>query len=457
MGVYDVYREVDFGDERLNSRLPRFLEQIDANPGASISAACGDPYQAKAAYRLLANEKVSKEAITEITQDVTIKNIVAAKPSVLLIPEDTCEFNYTNLKATEGLGSMGGSKSLKGLFIHSAIGVSEQGEVFGLLAQKAYIRPPEDFGIAKNRANIPIEEKESYKWLEVMADVQAALPRDIYAVHVCDRDGDMFELFCKAEDVRANYLCRKQYNRTVEDEDERKKLNEHMSGISIAGTIKVQVPRDSHTGRKAREAELEIKFGKCRLPKPQNLKGNKELPDSIEVYFVSAVEANPPEGEKGISWQLWTNVPTLNFDEAVTRIRWYVQRWLIEIFHRTLKSGCKVDERQHDTAEKLMKVISIYSIIALQIMLLTYVARTRPDASCEILMTEEEWKILCQVANKTKNAPEKAPTIKEAVLMIAKLGGFLGRKSDGEPGVTVVWRGLTKLYTILDAVPFLIM
>ena len=165
---------------------------------------------------------------------------------------------------------------------------------------------------------------------------------------------------------------------------------------------------------------------------------------------MSAIEKDPPKGEKGICWQLVTNVPTMNFEDALTRVFWYTQRWKIETFHRTLKSGCKIEELQAESAEKLEKLIAIYSIVAMYIMLLGYAARSQPDAPCDLWLEEAEWKILYMAANKTKEVPEEAPTIREAVRMIAKLGGFLGRKSDGEPGVTVVWRGLAKLYTIME-------
>jgi len=455
MGGFDEYGKVELGDERLSNRLPIVLEQLAGNPTASISAACMDPYQAKAVYRLLANKNVTTEAITDITRKITIGNIVAAKPSVVLIPEDTTEMNYTNLKATEGLGSIGGSVSLKGLHVHSATAIGESGEIFGLLAQKIWARPHDTFGVAVNRANVPIEDKESYKWLDTMVNAQRSLPEDIFAVHVCDREGDIYEFFCKAAEIKANYLCRKQYNRAIDDENGNKKLDEYMAGRPVAGRITVSVPRDSHTKRVSREAVLEIKHGKCTVPKPRNLAKNNELPDSIEVYVVSAVEINPPKGQAGISWQLVSNVPTESFDEAVTLVRWYTQRWNIETFHRTLKSGCKVEDLQFETAGKLMKLTAIYSIIALHIMHVSHLARTRPEESCEICLTEDEWEILHKVANKTKELPSKPPTIHEAVVMIAKLGGFLGRKSDGFPGVTVIWRGLTKLYTILDAAEFL--
>jgi hypothetical protein len=277
------------------------------------------------------------------------------------------------------------------------------------------------------------------------------------AVHICDREGDIYELFCKAEEIGANYLCRRTYDRNIEeDEDGLKKLDDFMDSLPEAGRVVIRIPRDSHTDRKERDAEVAIRFGKRQIKKPHKLAGNKDLPESIEVYVISAVETSPMPGQGKILWRLITNVPTVSYEDALTRIQWYTQRWKIETFHRTLKSGCKVEELQSDTAEKLMKLIAIYSIIALQIMLLTYVARTRPDESCEICLTEDEWKILYRVANKTKALPAKPPTVHEAVVMIAKLGGFLGRKSDGFPGVTVIWRGLSNLYTILDAAEFLV-
>jgi len=453
---YESYKNADFGDERLGKRFARVLEQLSREPASSISAACKDPYQAKAAYRFVSNDEVTNEEIIMTARNVTIANINAAKPSVLLIPQDTSEMNYSNLKATSGLGNIGSSKTAMGVLAHSALAVSDAGEVFGLMAQKLWVRPPENFGQSDaKRSKLPIEEKESYKWLETLDMAGASFPESTKVVHVCDREGDIFELFCKAEKSGALYLCRRFHNRPIAEENGLKKLDDLVDALAEAGRINIHVPRDSHTGRNARNAEIAIKFGKCETTKSSKLAGNKELPDSIKVCFVSAEEIDPPEGQEKILWKLITNVPINGFEDAVTAIQWYTQRWKIETFHRTLKSGCKVEELQSGSAEKLIKLIAIYSIVALDIMLISYVARTQPDASCENWLTEDEWKILCRVANKTKILPEKPPTIHEAVVMIAKLGGFLARKSDGFPGVTVIWRGLTKFYFIADAAPFL--
>ena len=456
MGNYEKYGKVEFGDERLSKRAVKILEQLSGNPSGSISAACKDPYQAKAAYRFFGNDEVTVEAITQVTRDVTLENINAAKPPVLLIVQDTSELNYSNLKETDGLGNMGSKATLKGIIVHSSVAISEEGEIFGLQAQKIWTRPPEEYGKSNIRKELSIEDKESNKWLEAIETAGTSFPEGTMVVHVCDREADIYELFCKAEAESTHYLCRRFQNRAIEEDDGNKKLDDFAEALPEAGTIEIHVPRDSHTKRAARDAVMSVKYGKCRIKRPSNLKDAGGLPESIDVYVVSAVELNPPEGSEGISWQLVTNVPTESFEEALTRLQWYTQRWKIEIFHRTLKGGCKVEELQSDSAEKLMKLIAIYSIIALQIMQLSYMARTHPDESCELCFTTDEWKILYRMAKRTNIVPTKPPTMYEAVVLIAKIGGFLGRKSDGFPGVTVIWRGLTSYYTVLEAIPFLV-
>jgi hypothetical protein len=457
MDRFDEYGDVKLGDERLSKRLSKILNQLSGDPSASISGACRDPHQSKAVYRFVGNDEVTTEEITSITRDITVKNVAEAGPDVLLVVQDTTSFDYYNLRATTGLGTLGCSKKAKGFYTHTAIAVGETGEVYGALNQKLWVRPPEKADHKIQRREIEIEDKESYRWLEAMQNAHAALPKDIYAVHVCDREGDILEFFCKADELGANYLVRNQYDRMIIDENGNKRLSDYISNTPVSGEITVHVQRDSHekTRRECREAVLEIKLGRCTARRPRNLEKNEKIPKSIEIFFVSAEEKGVPEGQTGISWQLITNIPTEDFEAAVTRIKWYTQRWKIETFHRTLKSGCKVEEIQSDTAEKLMKLITIYTIIAMRIMYLCYVARMCPETSCEICLAEQEWKILYRVVNKTKELPGKAPTIEEAVKMIAKYGGFLGRKSDGQPGVTVIWRGLTKLYAVVDAAEYL--
>jgi hypothetical protein len=214
----------------------------------------------------------------------------------------------------------------------------------------------------------------------------------------------MYELFAKAANEVQTYLCRRVQNRIVQGEnDELDFLDEFIEKLPVADTLDISVPRDSHTNRKARTAKLEIKFGKVIVNRPTKLPKADNLPEFLEVYVISAKEVDPPEdGTESISWQLITNVKVETIADAVLCISWYPKRWKIEIFHYTLKSGCAIEKLQEREAGKLEKLITLYSVIALRIMRVTFLARSDPDASCEIEFSPDEWKILYMAVNKVK-------------------------------------------------------
>jgi len=188
---------------------------------------------------------------------------------------------------------------------------------------------------------------------------------------------------------------------------------------------------------------------------PKNLKSKIELPEKVSLYSITAEEKNGPEGYEPINWKLFTNMKISTLAEAIKYIEYYTRRWLIERFHYVLKSGCKVEEAQLKTVQGLFNLESLYSVIAMEILYLTYLARTNPDASCDQILDESEWKVLYCVVNETKIPAESPPTILQAVVLLAKMGGFLARKSDGFPGVKVLWAGISKYRTIISAIPFI--
>jgi len=457
MGEYNAYRAIELGDKTLSERVEKTLEQLSSNPQASISGACKNQHQSKAVYRLIANEKFTAEAVIKVSRQETIRRIAESGERVVLLPQDTTSINYSGLKNTEGLGDVGYKQKSHGLMLHTAIAVSEAGQPLGLLAEKAWSRPKDEYGKKKQRKQLPIETKESNKWLETLENANIIEDlKNVHFIHLCDREGDLYELFAKAGLEGATYICRRVQNRIVMQENEQGlSISAYLDALPIAGKLLVNVPRDSHTQREPRTVKLEIRFGNTLIKKPANIKESKRLPDAVAVSLISATEVDTPSGVEPISWQLVTNDKVETFEDAIKCVKRYTQRWKIEIFHNVLKSGCSIEKLQASTAEKLVKLIALYSVIALQIMILTYLARTNPDASCEIAFEEHEWKILFKVARKTKSAPENPPTIKEAVIMVAKLGGFLGRKSDGFPGVAVIWRGLISFCAILNASRFL--
>ena len=454
--TYSEYAKIETGDKTLSGRVSKTLEQLGSSPSSSISAACKNPHQAKAVYRLLSNKKFTSEALLDVSRHETTERIRTSGVKIVLIPQDTTSINYGGLNETSGLGTTNGYKNSRGIQLHSSLAVSEEGHVFGLLSGKAWVRPVEELGKRTQRSEKPIEEKESNKWLETldMSDISNEL-NGVQFIHICDRESDIYELFAKAESDKKTYICRRCRSRIVKTGTEELEITQYLNKLAPSGTVMINIPRDSHSKREARVATLELKYGKAMIKKPPKIKQSKVMPKYVEVTLISAKEINAPEGVEAIKWELITNDAVETLEDAIRCVSRYTQRWKIETFHYVLKSGCAIEKLQASTVEKLIKLIALYSVIALRIMTLTYLARTTPDDSCEAEFTADEWKILYKVAKKTKNIPNKPPTIMEAVIMLAKLGGFLARNSDAFPGVKVIWKGITSFYTILDAAAFL--
>jgi hypothetical protein len=448
MDYLQEFSRIKLGHKRIDDRFMTTLQLLSGDPEASIHKACKKPSEAKGAYRLLGNPRLTEQAIIQAHHEVTLEAIRKSGANVVLIPQDTTEVNYTNLEKTADLGCIGTDPKLRGLLMHSALAVSPECRIFGLLHQKIWARPPEEYGKKQNRKALSIEEKESYKWLETMERAQEGDFGTAQVVHLCDREGDIYEFFQRVCSEGRYFLCRRIHNRKTRDGET---IRVFLAGQHTEHIHTVEIPRDSHTHREKRTAHIAVRFGTVEVLRPQNIKVSDE---SLVLQVVSAQEINAPEGVKPVDWQVITNLPLSDFETAKTYLTWYSRRWLIETFHYTLKSGCAIEKLQPDTADRLKKLMEIYSIIAIRIMHATYLARTDPDASCEAVLTPVEWKVLYRTVNRSTKIPKKPPTIYEAVILIARLGGFYGYKSSGFPGVKSIWWGLTKLSTIVDALSF---
>lgn len=215
------------------------------------------------------------------------------------------------------------------------------------------------------------------------------------------------------------------------------------------GEIKLNIPaRDSQPHR---IATLEVRFSNFTMNPPQNNIEHKtrKLPN-LQLNAIHVIETDPPVGQEPMNWMLLTNLDVNNFEEAAEKIQWYCLRWRIETFHKILKSGLKVETCRLGTADRLGRFLSLMSVIGWRIFYITMIAREAPDASCDSVLAEGEWKVLYAKIHHTKEYPDRPPTIKEAVRWIAQLGGFLARKSDGEPGPITLWRGWKRLIDLSE-------
>ena len=432
--------EADLGDRRMNKRLLTLAEAFYARPQANIPQACQSRAETKAAYRFLDHPETSLETILESHYQATVARM--SREKVILAVQDTTSLNYTAHPATENLGPIGSQKEgAIGLLVHSTMAFNPEGTPLGLLDVQCWARDGADFGKKKRRQSLPIEQKESYKWLESFRKVAQAQKHcpETTVVSVGDREADVYELFelALSDPSGSKLLIRAEQDRLLAEGQGH--LWEKMAQQEVSGIQEIQVPRQKN--RPARVARLEVRFARVSLKSPKNKKWRPEL--TLWAVWAREVEA-PPQGER-IEWMLLTTVPVTTFEEAIEKLAWYTIRWGIEVYHRTLKSGCKVEERQLGHADRIETCLAIDLVVAWRIFHLANLGRETPNVPCTVFFEEAEWKALVAYITQNPKPPEKPPTLREALRMVATLGGFLGRKGDGEPGTKSLWLGLQRL------------
>jgi hypothetical protein len=265
---------------------------------------------------------------------------------------------------------------------------------------------------------------------------------------VCDREADIFELFNEHAKItnenKPDLLVRARSDRNI-SEGEEKHLFEELNNHDEVAEYTIVVPRKK--GVQIREAVLQVNFKEVNIEPPNNLL-NRSNYSKIKLYAVTTNEVNPPKDSEPIHWFMLTTIPVLNFEDAFEIIEWYRQRWVIEIFFKTLKSACKIESYQFHTFERLERVLAIESIIAWRILFLTTIGRECPDLPASVLFEECEWKALHARIFMTKDVPNEVPRLSVVMRQIGQLGGHLGRKSDGFPGILAISKGLYQLYSI---------
>lgn len=433
----------ELGDVRRVKRLLTIGRDFYAQPQANIPQASGTPAKTKAAYRFFDDPYHTMDKLLAPHYEATVNRV--AKENVVLAVQDTTYLNYTAHPDTEGLGPIGNKSDggAIGLVVHDTMAFNLEGTPLGLLNAQCWARAFAEADSEKRRPKeLPIAEKESNKWMvsyRAVAAVQKRCPQTML-VSMGDREADVYELFHEASSGPQNPKLLIRANRDRLLSEGQGHLWDYVKTQPLKGTQHVQVPRQGK--RPKREAELEIRFAKVTL-KPPELK--PELGE-LTLWAIAAIEVNyAPEVEEPIEWLLLTTLAIETFEQATEKLNWYTKRWGIEVYHRTLKSGCKIETRQFGKVERLEPCLAIDMVVAWRIFYLTKLGREVPNVPCTIFFEEAEWKAL--VAYKTKNPqpPETPPTLGEAVRMVASLGGFLGRKCDGEPGTKSLWLGLQRL------------
>ena len=438
--VTEEFSKMKLKDRRLNKRCQTIARALEQQPTEPINQACEDWADTKAAYRFFDNPKVSPAQILAPHTKRTVKRMKSQQ--LVLAVQDTMYLNYTHHPQTADLGEIGTKKyQQRGFGLHSTLAITPQGLPLGFLTQAFLERPiGEAAHTSVKGQKLPIEEKESYRWVEAFQQTIALRPAGVQVVSVCDREADFYEMFVLAQEQQADLLVRANTDRRLDEEG--KHLWAELEGQKKAGEITVEVVGNDK--RAARQATVSVRFCAVTLRPPWRPQQKKFQPISLTAILVR--EDNPSvDVKEPIEWLLLTNTLVEDFRQAVQVVQWYCCRWQIEIFHKIIKSGCRVEDCRLQTATRLQNYIALMSVVAWRLQWLTYINRTNPSAPCSTVLTTIEWQALYMRIHKTSVLPKTPPATHQVIRWIAQLGGFLGRKSDGEPGIVVMWRGWQRL------------
>lgn len=446
---------INLGDERLNKRAIKLLNKLSGQSTESIPKACGGWQETKAAYRFFDNDKVTAEKILAPHIAATTERI-KQQATVLLI-QDTTELNYSSQKQKKGVGPNHSDHDLC-LNLHPIIAVTPEKLCIGLLDDYSWYRT-ELHRHKKTRREVnsknlhsPIHTKESYRWLlgyKKSCGV-AQNCHDTQIVCVGDRESDIYDIYDACEqdnNIKADWLIRSRINRALLDETEHRHtrlLHDEMALADSVGHITIEIPKQDD--KPARQALLSVKIKRLTLHPPTGRRGKLRC-SAVKVTAMQLDEINPPNEESAVEWLLLTSVYGETFDDAIKFINWYLCRWQIEIFFKVLKNGCNIEGLQLTEPKRFLPCIALYCIIAWRILFITMVYREDPSASSEYYFSKQECLIVYLMTNQA--IPTKPPSLKDMIISVAQLGGYLRRKHDSPPGVKTIWRGLSELNKLI--------
>jgi Transposase DNA-binding/Transposase Tn5 dimerisation domain len=473
--VVDEMKTASLPDKRLNARLKEILNQLGSRPTGSIPSACGGHAEITAAYRFFDNDRVTFAEVLQPHTDATLARIEGQKS--VIVAQDTTELDLTRPRQeVAGTGPMDGS-SRRGLFLHLLHSFTPDGTPLGTMHALPWTREEGAESRSKlpshQRASIPIEQKESYRWITTLEQTQriaASLPETQF-VCVADSEADIYELLVAgmAEPRHADWIVRACHDRvltvgtesgeeegqeSVDCDTEPKKLRERVLATPVLFRQTIQIrererkysceQRGRRQPRAARPADVEVRAYRVALKAPRR-PGNPLTDVSVNVVMVH--EPNPPEGEPPVEWILLTSLPIDTLDQVRQVIQNYCVRWMIEVFFRTLKSGCRVEERRFEDVERFLPCLAIYLIVTWRTLFVCRLGREFPDISCEAIFEPAEWQSVYQVVHH-KAPPATVPTLAEMVRMVATLGGYVNRKRADPPGPQTIWLGLQRVHDI---------
>jgi hypothetical protein len=460
--VIEEMKTLDLTDKRLNKRLMTVLDQLGGQPTASIPAACGGCSETTAAYRLFDNEKTNFDNV--LKPHIDSSELRVAAHAVVITATDTTEVDLTRPEQqVVGAGPLDDGARL-GAFLHGTHAFTPDGTPLGIVHAIPFARSEDrtrNSSLSRaERQKIPFEEKESHRWRDSLQASQRLAARcpDTHIVWVADSEADIFEVISAAMEASRppswDWIVRACQDRVALAEGSMIPMREAVMAapvlfrnrVTVRGrTAKVSCEtRGRRQPRKSREADVEVRAVAVILRGPR--RPGQKL-DDVALNVVIVREVNPPPDDVPIEWVLITSLPIETAEQVRLVVEYYSVRWMLEVYFRTLKSGCRVEDRRFETLDRMLPCLAVYMIVAWRTLLVCRIARALPDISCDVVFEPAEWKSVYWVINR-QPPPTTPPTLRAMVRMVAQLGGYVNRKRDDDPGPQTVGRGLQRLHDI---------
>ena len=441
-----LFGTAELGDRRRTARLVQSFDRMCAHPGGTLPDKLASPPDLRGLYRLCDADEVTHEAVLAPARAHTLAR-VGARPGDVLVLHDATELDYTTLSSLAGdLGQIGKGDH-RGYLCHNVLAVeADSGEVLGLMDQVLHRRDevPEGEALAEHRDR---PTRESRLWVLGTRH----LPDDRRLIDVADQGADTFEFLEHESKGGRRLVIRAAKARRVyaghEPVGPRRELKAHARDLPELGRFTMDV--QPQPGRKARKGAGFVVRGAAVLVCPPHAKAGHHGRDPLPLYVVQATEVAPPEGEKAIEWTLLTNEPVETFEDALRVTGWYERRWVAEEYHKAQKTGCRIEDMQFTTTDRLEPAIALLSVVAVTLLNLREAGR-RPDAGTRRADTVVSSEYVEVLSLRRYGSVRAGLTVREFFLALGRLGGHQNRKCDGHPGWLVLWRGWMKLQAMLD-------
>ncbi len=433
----EQFGQCDLGDQRRTQRAVQVAAQFAADPSGTTTRQTETWGDCKAAYRLMDQKDVTFHAMAEPHW----RHTRAQTSGHFLLLGDTTTVDFGSHREVEGLGPVGNGGG-RGFLLHSSLMVSAEGEeILGMAGQTIYHRKPVPKGETFRQRLA--RERESKIWGEVI-DLVGPAPPGVTFTHVFDRGADNFEVYCHLVLSQSGWVVRaaQRKRRVHTPSGERRRLDHYLDSLPVSGIYELSV-RANHD-QPARTAEVEVRFGQVLVPAPRDCGKfvRKCGITAIAMWVVEVREVRPPPGVQPLRWVLLTSHAVESFADAWRVIGYYEKRPLIEEYHKAMKTGCRLESRQYRKSRRLEALCGMLSVLAVRLLQLKSIARVDPDRPAEQVVPQR-W---LHMARCTQRGRYRAiSTAQEFYHAVARLGGWLGRKHDGQPGWITLWRGFDKL------------